>query len=399
MQQHLTRRLARSMSGTNLERAGDYNQRTVLQLIRLRGVSTRVELAQQTGLTAPTIANITNRLIELDFLRHIGRTLGGRGQPAMRMEINPDGAFGIGVNIDRDHLSMAIVDLAGEVRSKQSLEIAFAMPGDVAAFVKSILPRLLKAGRVDRDRVLGVGVAIPDDLGRIELPHRPAQYGVWDELDLAGLLSPVLPWSLHSDNDAAAAALGEAQCSTALNNPTFFYLLISAGLGGGPVIDRIYHRGATSRSGEIGLMPDPTSSAPDALVQDTVSLSALKLRLSAAGVQVDALDDLARPEPAAAKVIECWLEDATRSLTQPLVALAYLLNLDAIVIGGRLPVQLIQRLAGSLEAALATYALPLQPKIMPAAMAEDAPAIGAAMLPFLDHVLPSEAILMQAGRG
>ena len=56
--------MSRSLSGTNLERAGDYNLRTVLQAIRLDQDATRVAIAQQTGLTAPTIANITARLIE-----------------------------------------------------------------------------------------------------------------------------------------------------------------------------------------------------------------------------------------------------------------------------------------------------------------------------------------------
>ena len=52
-------RLSRGLSGTNLERAGDYNLRTVLQVIRFHRESTRVAIANQTGLTPPTIANIT----------------------------------------------------------------------------------------------------------------------------------------------------------------------------------------------------------------------------------------------------------------------------------------------------------------------------------------------------
>ncbi|MBE7216871.1 MAG: winged helix-turn-helix transcriptional regulator, partial [Caulobacteraceae bacterium] len=50
------------LSGTNLERAGDYNQRVVLQAIRARGPITRTELAETSGLTPPAIANITRRL-------------------------------------------------------------------------------------------------------------------------------------------------------------------------------------------------------------------------------------------------------------------------------------------------------------------------------------------------
>jgi predicted NBD/HSP70 family sugar kinase len=389
-------RLSRSLSGTNLERAGDYNLRTVLQAVRLNRDTTRVAIAQQTGLTAPTIANITGRLIDMGLVRNAGRMQGGRGQPALRLQINPEGAFGIGLNIDRDHLTLVTLDLAGQVRSRATRDIAFAMPDDVTAFVAEVLDRVIEEGGVDRERVLGVGVAIPDDLGRITLPRQPAGYDRWNEVDLTAMLD-VLPWPIHCDNDAAAAALGEAEYGTAFDNPSFFYLLISAGLGGGPVIDRSYHRGANARSGEIGLMPD-TTGKPGATVQDTVSLSALLARLEAAGIPKPTVADLIGDDPRLAAVVEGWLADAVRALTAPLVAINCLLDPDAILIGGRLPMALIDRLAAGLTAALEAVPQPSRAKIMPAVMAQDAPAIGAAILPFLDHILPSDSILIQSGR-
>ncbi|MGP7795448.1 ROK family protein [Sphingomonas sp. CLY1604] len=389
-------RLSRSLSGTNLERAGDYNLRTVLQAVRLGGDTTRVAIAQQTGLTAPTIANITGRLIDMGLVRNAGRMQGGRGQPALRLQINPDGAFGIGLNIDRDHLTLVTLDLAGQVRSRATREIAFAMPDDVVAFVTDVIDQVIAEGGVDRDRVLGVGVAIPDDLGRIALPHRPEGYDRWNEVNLSAMLS-VLPWPVHCDNDAAAAALGEAEYGTAFDNPSFFYLLISAGLGGGPVIDRSYHRGANARSGEIGLMPD-TTGRPGATVQDTVSLSALFARLETAGFARPGVAGLANEDPGFTAVIDGWIADAVRALTAPLVAINCLLDPDAILIGGRLPVPLIERLAAGLTLALDAVPQPSRAAIMPAVMAQDAPAIGAAILPFLDHILPSDSILIQSGR-
>ena len=389
-------RLSRSLSGTNLKRAGDYNMRTVLQAIRLNGETTRGALAQTTGLTAPTIANITNRLIELDLVRNPGRIRGARGQPALRLQVNSDGAFGIGLNIDRDHLTMVTMDLSGRVRSRLTREVAFAMPDDVSAFVHGELDRLLVDGGLDSNRVLGIGVALPDDLGRITLPHQPAGYERWTDVDPAALLS-TLPWPIHSDNDAAAAALGEAEFGTAFENPSFFYILINAGLGGGPVIDRAYHRGTNARSGEIGLMPDTTGSR-GAIIQDTVSLSALLARLEDSGEREPKLVDLMSKTREVTEVIEEWLTDAVRVLTAPLVAINCLLDLDAILIGGRLPMPLIARLAEGLSEALNAVPQPCRAKIMPAVMAQDAPAVGAAILPFLDHILPSDSILIQSGR-
>jgi hypothetical protein len=90
-------RLGPSLSGTNLERAGDYNQRVVLQVIRRNPDITRSEIATMTNLTSPTIANITARLFDSELIVDAGRRTGARGQPAVRLRINPDGCFAIGL--------------------------------------------------------------------------------------------------------------------------------------------------------------------------------------------------------------------------------------------------------------------------------------------------------------
>ncbi|MXP29132.1 ROK family protein [Porphyrobacter algicida] len=390
-------RLTLSLSGTNLERAGDYNQRIVLQAIRLADETTRTELARLTGLTPPTIANITKRLTDLKLIRSAGRLQGRRGQPAMKIVINPNGAFSLGLNIDRDHITLVTLDLAGTVRSRITREISFALPTTVAEYIQEILPQLLEQGGIKRERILGVGVALPDDLGRISLPHRPKEYDAWDGIDLAELLEEVLPWPLYADNDAASAALGEAHLGNGIAIPSFFYLLISAGLGGGLVIDRTYVRGADGRSGEIWAMPD-SNRQRGSNIQDTVSLSALYARLEEAGFPVDRPQALLDGPEGKEAVIKQWLEDAVDVLVQPLVAVDCIINPSAILIGGRLPGRLTDALVDRLNMRMAELNLPAVAPIRRADAADDASAVGAAIIPFLDHVLPSESILMQAGR-
>ncbi len=392
-------RLSRGLSGTNLERAGDYNLRTVLQVIRLHRETTRIAIANQTGLTPPTIANITGRLTAMGLIRTAGRLHNGRGQPALKIELCPDGAFGIGLTIDRDHLAIAILDLSGTVRARATREIGFASPDDVLAFIRDTLDPALVEGGIDRSRVLGVGVAMPDGLDR-SLPNQTRGYDAWVGVDLNALLAPLLPWPIHRDNDAAAAALGEAQYDQDFECPSFFYLLITAGLGGSLVIDRSYHRGAHRRSGEIGLMPDPTADRPGAVVQDTVSLAGLQVRLAAAGHRLESPETLGeRDDPKLSAILDPWIADSIASLVQPFVAVTTLFDPHAILIGGRLPAWLLDRLAEGLRKALAGIELPARPIIRAARTAQDAPAIGAAMLPFMDRLLPSDSILIQAGRG
>lgn len=395
-----TTRLTVSLSGTNLARAGDYNQRVVLQAVRERGETTRTELVALTGLTAPTIANITRRLEQDGLIRQAGRVQKGRGQPALRLAIDPDGAIAIGLNIDRDHLSLVCLDLAGTVRAELSREIAWPSPDAVVSFVAEGLDDIIARGGIDRDRIIGAGIAIPDQISASRFQDQPERFAAWDETDPAALLAQALPWSIHIDNDAAAAALGVLHLGGGHDCKSFFYLLVNAGLGGGLVLDGSFYRGASGRSGEIGFIAARGADGERRALETHVSLTAVHARLAGAGCDHGSLDALVNPTPKASTVIRAWIDDAADLLLDPLIAVDCLLDPQAILIGGRLPAPLIDALADALARRLDAHR-PSLPGIAPirrAAMPEIAPAIGAALLPFSDRLLPSDSILMNIGR-
>lgn len=392
---------AGNLSGTNLERAGDYNQRVTLQAIRVNGPITRVDLAQLTGLTTPAIANITNRLLNEGLILEVGKLHGRRGQPAMRLAINPDGCFSIGINIDRDHVTLVALDFLGNVRARASSEIDFALPNDVAAFARKAVEGMFKQKALPRDRIIGTGVALPDDLGRISLPHRPSTYGVWTTVDISRLFADILPQPVFVENDAAAAAIGELQFGHGLRSTTFFYILISAALGGGLVIDGNYFRGADGRSGEIGFLPLRSRRTEARSLQQAVSLSALYEQLHDAGLKVFRPEQLGSLNATGKGVVTAWVRDAADFLTDPLIAVSCLVNPKAVFIGGRLPSELVDRLAEELNQRLKRRSgdVPVVAPVLRAAMAADAPAVGAAILPFTQRLLPSRAALMKAAAG
>jgi predicted NBD/HSP70 family sugar kinase len=383
-----------SLSGTNLERAGDHNQRVTLQAIRVGGPTTRAYLVEVTGLTPPAIANITKRLINEKLVIEVGRQQGARGQPAMKLAINPDGCYALGLNIDRDHITLILLDLAGTVRARVSWDVDFALPEAVASFVGREIGPLLASAGIEMNSVIGVGVAIPDDLGRVPLPHWPDGYSAWNGTDLAQLLAPILPLPVYVENDAAAAALGELYFGHGLHRPNFFYVLVSLGLGGGLVLEGNYYRGAAGRSGEIGFIPIAGGKS----LQEAVSLAALYDHLAADGITVSRPDQLSEPAPEMRASLDRWLDQAAALMAGPVVAINCLINPEAIYVGGRLPAALVDDLASRLNRRLQEdrSLIPAMVPVQRAAMAADAPAVGAAMLPFGDKLLPSASVLMKA---
>jgi predicted NBD/HSP70 family sugar kinase len=392
-----TRSSGLSLSGTNLERAGDHNQRVTLHAIRVNGPITRTDLADITGLTPPAIANITKRLLHDDLIMEAGRRTGGRGQPATRLVINPDGRFSVGLNVDRDHITLVVLGFDGQVRARSSREIAFAMPRTVQTFFRSTVKQLLKKARVPASRVLGIGVAFPDDIQRPDLPDKPQEYSEWATVSVDNLLARELRAPIFVENDAAAAAMGEMQFGLGHRYQSFFYVLITAALGGGLVVDGHYFRGANGRSGELGWLSVQDDGGGERQLQNIVSLSALYSRLAGQGYHVTSPHGLTQLDERASGIVEAWIELSAQKLRDTMLAVNCLINPEAVLIGGRLPAPLVDRLAAALNRNLQAHrgALPAIAPVARAALSDDAPAVGAAILPFSHQLLPTRFALMK----
>ncbi len=387
------------LAGTNLARAGDHNQRVTLHAIRVNGPVTRHELSEQTGLTPAAIANITARLLKNRLILDAGRRRGQRGQPASKFVVNPDGGFSIGLNVDRDHVTLVIVDFAGRARARSSREIAFAQPVTLREFFRRSVGHLLAKSAIDRARLVGIGIAFPDDIARAHLPDQPQEYAAWSNVRVDDLLRDVLGIPIFIENDAAAAAIGEMQFGAGHKFRTFFYLLVTAALGGGLVIDGHYFRGATGRSGEIGWLRAHAGVGERAQLQNIVSLSNLCRMLAVGGHRIASPAGLARLEPGARAIVTRWIEESSAAMVEPLLAVNCLINPEAILIGGRLPGGLIDQLAAALNRRLADHAgqIPAVAPVQRAQLADDAPAVGAAILAFNARLLPLRDALWKPG--
>jgi predicted NBD/HSP70 family sugar kinase len=385
------------LSGTNLERAGDHNQRVTLHAIRVNAFITRTELAQITGLTPPAIANIIKRLLTENLIREAGRRRGSRGQPATKLVINPDSWFSIGLNVDRDHITLLVLDFEGRVRARSSREVSFALPRDVEQFFRKEVGKLLTKVDIGCERLVGIGVALPDDMPRAALPQQPADYGIWADTDIATLLRDILQVPVFVENDAAAATMGEMQFGLGKNYQTFFYVLITAALGGSLVIDGNHFRGANGRSGELGWLRGRDTSGQERQIQNIVSLSALYSRLAAQGIRVAAPSELAGLDGAGQAIIGAWVEMAADALLEPMLSINCLVNPEAVLIGGRLPAAIVDQIANRLNQRLAAHAgtFPAIAPVARAALSDDAPAVGAAILPFSHSLLPTRTALMK----
>ncbi len=388
------------LSGTNLKHAKDHNLRVTLQAIRLQGPVSRAELATITGLTPQAIAYITKKLVAQDLVMEIGRRRGGRGQPATEIAINPNGGFSIGVNIDRDHLSVILIDLSGEVRGRKQIEKNFMLPDEAFDWIEVAFHQLLDECRLTIDDLAGVGLAIPFKLGYRRLAITPGPYAAWHDYPSKERLEKIVGLPVYEENDATATAIGEFQYGHGITTRCFFYLFFGYGLGGGLIIDGAHVQGTSGHGGEIGHIPVAAASVAGERpinLQDKVSLATLYAYLETKGLQVSDPAGLARLYETQPKEINDWLNTAADDLLPSLIAINCVVNPGTILIGGRLPDPLIDTLIKALEKRIdpVRAALPDAPAIMRAKCSTDAAALGAAIVPFTRILFPAHDVLLK----
>jgi Winged helix-turn-helix DNA-binding len=102
-------------SGTNLLKVKDYNIAVVLNLIRKYEPISRREIADRTGLSFQTAANITQNLFDLGVIQD-GLELRGNGiRQSRSFQINPNAAYAIGIHIDRSKLTIVLTNFEARV--------------------------------------------------------------------------------------------------------------------------------------------------------------------------------------------------------------------------------------------------------------------------------------------
>ncbi|WP_413753576.1 ROK family transcriptional regulator [Streptomyces sp. R-74717] len=245
----------RSNSGANLPTLRSHNAALVLDLLRVageRGIS-RLELAERTGLTPQAVSKITARLRAEGLATDAGHRASTGGKPRTVLRLVPDAGYAVGMHLDRDELTVVLVDLAGAVAAGRTAPLDFGAPADEVVAMAAYAVAAVRGGGaqpVDLP-VLGVGVAVPGPLDhRGGVLHRVTGFPQWDGYPLRDALAARTGLPVVVDKDTNAAALGLALHAAGAGD--FAYLHLGTGLGAGLVLGGGLHRGARTGAGEFG---------------------------------------------------------------------------------------------------------------------------------------------------
>ncbi|MEW1811291.1 ROK family protein [Pseudarthrobacter phenanthrenivorans] len=307
----------------------------------------RAQVAAATGLTKASVSSLVLDLLDTGIIREIGLNPQGRGRPGVGLELSPSRAV-MGMEINVDYISAAVVGLAGKVliREVQERDNRNSPDGPVLAALAVLAAKVRSAAGERGIEVLGGGLAVPGLVDPARSRVLTAPNLGWANVDLdPDALLPESPLGVALFNEANAAALAELR-----HRPdgasTFLFVSGEVGVGGGIVIGSELFTGPGGHAGEVGhIVVDPdggrcscggtgcleTVAGQDAIVAAAGLAPGGLSRSAAVSLLLQALE-AGEPQAVAA------VERAGRCLGIALASTARVVNVESVVLGGHFAV-------------------------------------------------------------
>src|SRR6185312_5887972 len=129
----------RAKSGSNQEGTSAHNRRVMIEALRLNGALSRADLSRATQLTKQAVSNIIEDLERDGLVIALDTVRKGRGQPSTPYRLVPEGAFAIGLQIDR-HVTRAVaVDLVGSVLARAEANLPVDEPSQGVKIILGLI--------------------------------------------------------------------------------------------------------------------------------------------------------------------------------------------------------------------------------------------------------------------
>lgn len=241
------------IKATNGNYLKKYNQKNILNLIRLNKSISRADLSKATGLSPTAVSILVSNLLNKKYIKEtgIGESSGGR-RPIL-LELATDTFYSIGVDIDIDFIDIIVIDISGAIITQYSAHIF--LPSEfskVMEIVDEKIILLLNEKGIEKEAVLGIGISVPGIVhGKTRKILLAPNLG-WQNINVNAHLNSIFDTKVYLENESNTSAICENWMGCCQNVNNFVCLNIKSGIGAGIYIDGKLYRGANGVAGEVG---------------------------------------------------------------------------------------------------------------------------------------------------
>lgn len=316
------------------------NKRQIMELLRKSGSLTKKEIAQRLGVSITTVATFINELINEDRILPSGNAESTGGRKSELYHLNPDASYVVGVDLQVDRLIVLLINLQGQILRAEEVKYTGTDERQIASTLYQTIIRISDSTQTPLSKIAGLGVGVPGivnhQTGIIEFAPNLG----WKNVDLASIIPINLPVII--ENEANAAAIGEANFGAALGKANVIFISVGLGIGAGLILKNSLYYGHNFLAGEFGHMTILPKGLPCRCGKKgcwevyASNNAALNLYRHYSETTLDSYDDLLtaffKNDPVAIRVIN----ETTDYLGLGIANLINGLNPEMIIIGGKI---------------------------------------------------------------
>jgi N-acetylglucosamine repressor len=229
----------------------------IFNYIRENGPISRTDLSKTMKISLPSITRITNSLIKENFIREIGIEDSSVGRKPIKLDINRDMCYSIGIHISKSNIHIALVNLGLEVlyRNRKSLkEVTSA--DDFLIIIDQLLAEVFQLENIHNIKILGIGIAsvgiIDYENGVIVRWNPKAAIG---KIEIKKYLENKYGLLVRVDSKINAILFGHYWYKSKMENGSksnLIYLYCDEGVGGSVIVNGQILRGQNNITGKFG---------------------------------------------------------------------------------------------------------------------------------------------------
>lgn len=329
------------INGQDMKR---HNVHLVINTIIKYGPISRTELRDRVGLTAATVINITNDLLERNILLQEGlAAASSKGRKALMLNVNPTAFYTLGVSLSTRRLRVGLANFQGQIVDHVDVTIRNTItPEEAVDLIQQNVQMLVEKHQVPTEKLVGVGVAAPGPLDtHTGLITVPPDLPNWRNVPLQKLLEERLQLPVRVDNETNAAALAECFAGGDEKEFVFFISMFRLGVGGGLVLNGEPLLGFHGSAGEVGhLLVQPggrkCGCGSRGCLEAMISEDALLEAATAGGAGEISLEELFTRSKNMDPVCYAVVKQAADYLTMAICDVVHMVSPSRIVLGGPL---------------------------------------------------------------
>ena len=240
---------------SNVERKKVLQKIKIIKHLFLDGKTTNAEICEKFNISLPTSMSLINQLVKEGIIIKKGRGKSDGGRKPDLYGLKDNSFFVLSIHVEKQKIKLAIIDNNHVISSEETIHTEISPNSNIVDLLFDYSEKLVKASKIDRSKILGLGVSMPGLISSEEGKNYTYYLSEQMPESLQEKFEKIFKMPVVIQNDAKSASLAEFHFGLAKDRQDVLVISMDWGTGLGIIMGGKMHNGTSGFAGEFGHIP------------------------------------------------------------------------------------------------------------------------------------------------